>query len=277
MTYSLQSEEYLKKKRKRKLIKIGIGVFSFIAIMLILAWAAHRPKLRISRVELSGGVLVTQADVQKEALSFLSGSYLWLYPKDNAFLYPRTAVTADIKDHFKRIDKISVKLKDTHTLAVEISERTPKALWCSGDPEAGEPTGDCYFMDGNSTIYTEAPDFSGDAYFKYYGGLATDTPPVGTDYMASSTQFADLSAFIDRAKRLSVKPLYLLAKGNGEYSLVLAGGGQIYFDIKEPLSVVGDNLEALLHAPALATSTAHSLPIQYIDLRFGNKLFYKLK
>jgi len=95
--------------------------------------------------------------------------------------------------------------------------------------------------------------------------------------MASSTQFIDLTQFVERIKNLSLRPQYLLAQGNGEFSLAIAGGGQIYFNTEQPLSTVADNLETLLRTPALATSTKNNLPVQYIDLRFGNKLFFKLK
>ncbi len=71
--------------------------------------------------------------------------------------------------------------------------------------------------------------------------------------------------------------MYLVAKEGDEFSLVVSGGGEIYFDIKESLSKVADNLEALLRTPELATSTSRDLPVEYIDMRFGNKLFYKLK
>lgn len=128
-------------------------------------------------------------------------------------------------------------------------------------------------------MFAKAPIFSGDAYFKYYGLVAstTESSPIGQEFMASTTEFADISNFVFKAKELKIKPLYIEAKDNGEsFLLFVAGGGEIYFDTKEPLSVVGQNLEALLRTPVFASST-WNLPIEYIDLRYGNKLFYKLK
>ncbi|MES2213704.1 MAG: hypothetical protein V4473_02625 [Patescibacteria group bacterium] len=274
---SHRQEEYIKKKHKRRRIKVIIFFVLFFLSIGFLIWIAHRPSLRISEVELSGGVLVTQQEVSTEVIQFISGSYIWVFPKNNALLYPQKKLEKYLKDHFKRIDTIHVDTKNLHTMSVEISERKSEALWCGGVPgETEGEQGQCYFMDANSTIFAEAPQFSGDAYFKYYGLVTTDSP-IGLEYMATSTDFAELSNFVQNARRLQIKPEYVVAKDTGEFTLVLAGGGKIYFDNKEPLTKVADNLEALLRTPALVPSTNADLPIDYIDLRFGNKLFYKLK
>lgn len=283
-----QREGYLKKRRNKRLIKYWIIFFLIVFIIGISSYISHRPNLRISKVELSGGVLVTQNDIEPLALSYIAGSYLLLFPKNNAFLYPQKALEKYLKETFKRIDSVSVHSKGFNTLTIDITERKPVALWCKSAYSAGISaqesttttiTSDedkCYFIDQNSTIYANAPNFSGDAYFKYYG-LVTDDLPIGKVYIASSTEFAEISDFVAKTKELSLRPLYVTAKDNDEFSLIVFGGGQIYFDVKEPLSQVGQNLEALLRTPALATSTRGNIPIDYIDLRYGNKLFYKLK
>ena len=279
---SLQHQEYLKKKRNKKLLRYGIILFICIFFVGSLSYIAHRPGIRISKVELSGGTLVTEVDVQHSVLNILEGSYFWLFPKNNAFLYPRNDLIKNLKNEFKRIDTVNVHLKNFHTLAIDITERKPEALWCDDvsssqtGMEDGSLVEHCYFMDINSSIFAEAPKFSGDAYFKYYGLISGDNP-IGNYYISSTTLFGEIISFVETTRRLGVKPLYIVAKDDGDFSLVLHGGGQIYFDTKETLSKVGSNLEALLRTPALKVSSGQDLPVQYIDLRFGNKLFYKLK
>lgn len=277
-----QREEYLRKKKNKKLFKYGVILFSVVLIIGIFSYISHRPQIRISKVELSGGVLVTQGDVNSATLSYISGSYLWLFPKNNAFLYPHNGLEKYLKETFKRIDTVNAHLKDFKTLTIDITERKPVATWCDVPPNTTPiensivPEEHCYFIDQNSTIFAEAPEFSGDAYFKYYGAVSGETP-IGKEYIASSTEFGEISDFVAKTKLLSLKPLYLIAKDDGGFSLFIAGGGEIMFDMREPLSLAGQNLEVLLRTPALATSSTGNLPIDYIDLRYGNKLFYKLK
>ena len=279
----LHREGYLKKKRKRKFAKYAVFVLLVSLIIGLGSYISHRSNIRISKVVLSGGVLVTEEDVSDETLSFIGNSYFWLFPKNNIFWYPRNALLNDLKTKFRRIDTINIHLKDFHTLAIDITERKPIGTWCSTSsvtstvPENGSvPVEQCYFIDQNSTIFAKAPQFSGDAYFKYYG-LITDDNPIGEEYIASTTEFSEVVSFVEAVKRLYVRPLYLVANGQDEFSLVVAGGGAIYFDTKEPLSKAAANFEALLETHELATSTSGNLPIDYIDLRYGNKLFYKLK
>ena len=271
-----QREEYLRKKRKRKLIKWGIGVFVFVVLVALSSYVSHRSELRISQVELSGGILVTGDEVSAKSLEYMKGSYFWLYPKNNSLWYPKKGLEEYLSESFKRIDTIKIHLKNAKTMVVEITERKPFALWCDTLPSGDTVEGQCYFIDQNSTIFAEAPQFSGDAYFKYFGNISSSTP-IGAEYMASTTEFSEISDFVTAIKELSIKPVYLIAKENGEFSLVISGGGQIYFDDREPLSQALKNLESLLTAPELASSTSKNLPIDYIDLRYGNKLFYKLK
>jgi hypothetical protein len=271
---SLSHEEYLKKKRRKKRLKYGIVILLILFLVGLVSYVSHRAEIRITKVILSGGVLVTQEEIESKILLFIDGSRLWLFPKNNAFLYPKKALENYLKETFRRIDTADIHLKDFQTLEIDVSERKPLALWCGSEPT--EDAEHCYFMDQNGTVYTEAPFFSGDAYFKYYGRMEGETP-LGKDYLASTTKFAEISDFISEAKRLSIHPQQLVAKENDEFSLVLSGGGKIYFDAKESLLIVRQNLEALLRTPTFASSTEYNLPVEYIDLRFGNKLFYKLK
>jgi cell division septal protein FtsQ len=268
-------EEYLRKKRKKRLIEWGIVFLLLLIIVGILSFILHKPAFRIASAELSGGVLVTRDEIQDESLKYMAGSFFWIFPKNSSLLYPKNDLARDLVNKFKRIDTIKVKLKDMTTLSVEITERKPFAIWCK-TMEGDTSDESCYFMDQNSTIFATAPQFSGDAYFKYYG-LVNAANPIGLEYLASSTEFASISNFVTTLKTFSLSPSYIIAKGNGEYSLVLANKSEIYFDTKEPLSKVSQNLYSLLSTSDFKGKDRSDLPVEYIDMRYGNKLFYKLR
>ena len=62
---------------------------------------------------------------------------------------------------------------------------------------------------------------------------------------------------------------------DGGFDMAMADGGHIYFDLTQPIEKSESNLSSLLKT--IVTSTQNGQAIDYIDLRFGNKLFYKLK
>ena len=281
---SLRSKELAKKKRNRRLVRLGVVVGGFVLIVGLLSYGAHRKEIRISAVELSGGVLVTQPEVQADAFSYLAGSYFWLFPKNNALLYSRTGLENHLRADFPRISEIVVSLKNFHTLLVTIRERTPQAHCCDMQPGNNSATSTdstltatpphCYFMDSTSSIFAPAPDFSGDAYFKYYGLLDTSTStPIGMQYIASSTEFAAINNFIESMRQMSLDPAYLSAQDNGDFTVALDNGAKIYFNISS-VSDAATNLAALLRTPTISRGASHELLVDYIDLRFGNKLFY---
>ncbi|MEQ1499888.1 MAG: hypothetical protein ABL917_00765 [Parcubacteria group bacterium] len=279
-----QREEYLRKKRKKKLIRYGLIIFLLFSHIALSSYIAHTKEFRISKVVLSGGVLVTQNDIELETTKHLGGKYIWLFPKNNAFLYKKKDLREYLKNTFKRIDTIDIKLEGFQTLLIKITERKPYAIWCDKKYSATDIDTDgvsqkienCYFMDQNSAIFAPAPHFSGDAYFKYYGAVAT-TSPIGSYFMSSSTEFMNVSNFIENMKKIGVRPQYLLAKDNDEFVVVMSGGGEVYFDMREDLAKVASNLDSLLQTPGLSSMDRSNLELEYIDLRFGNKLFYKLK
>lgn len=271
-------EEYLRRKRKRRNIKIAFVAFVFVASVLVSSFLSHRPQIRVSNISLNGGVLVRQEDVSDKTKNFLSGSYLFLYPRNSSFWYPQKGLEEYLKINFRRIDTIDIYRSGFKTLIINITERKPFGIWCDNMNTSVSTTTDqkCYFLDQNSTIFSEAPYFSGDAYFKYYGSIGTSTP-IGNYYMASSSMFDDINTFVDMIRRKSLHPMYLIKKDDGDFSIVISGGGEILFDTKKPISVTAQNLDSLLKTPALSLDANGILPVDYIDLRFGNKLFYKLK
>lgn len=269
-------EEYLRRKKKRRYIIIGVLVFILLSIVGLLSYLSHRKEFRIVNVNLFGGVLVTEEDVQEKTFEYLGGSYFWLFPKNNSFIYPKSGLEKYLKDNFKRIDNIDISLKNFQRLSIVITERKHFAIWCQGLPVANPDEETCYFIDKNSTLFAPAPNFSGDAYFKYYG-LLTDAGPIGKEFISSTTQFSDLAEFVDETKKLSLKPQYVIAKGGGEYVMKLYSGTDVQFDSKQPLKKTLENLNVLLSTDALSKLDKGNLPVDYIDLRFGNKLYYKLK
>ncbi len=280
-------EEFLRKKRKKRMMRFALFFVGIIILLGLVSYGSHRKEVRIQKIILRGGLLVTEADLGEKSFEYMKGSYFWLFPKNTILWYPKSKLESYLRENFKRIDNIDINLDGFQTMIITIEERKPFAIWCDAPPrsntvstttkmEDGATENHCYFIDQNSTIFSEAPYFSGDAYFKYYGDIGTTTP-VGNYYISSTTLFEEINTFIESVRKMSLHPVYLLSKDGGDFSLAISGGGQILFDMKKPLSDISKNLQSLLSTPALSTSTNRDLPIEYIDLRYGNKLYYKLK
>ena len=168
-----QREETLKRRRKQKRIKYAIFLLCFFVLVGLVSYASHLPKVRISEVVLKGGLLVTEKEIKEESLNYIQGSYFLFFLKSNSFIYTKNSLEVNLKNKFKRIDTIKIYLDGFNVMIVEITERKPVAIWCNG---LGADDDTCYFIDQNSTVFAEAPNFSGDVYFKYYGLIDKNNP-----------------------------------------------------------------------------------------------------
>ena len=256
-------------------------VFILFGIMVGgLAGLTHWGKIMIQRTYVYGTVILNPDDIRSAARDIMSGHDAFIFSQNNAALYPHDLMDKKLPIEFPRIKSISIGLSTWDTLEIDISERQPVALWCDNEPDASTtPIGsvsNCYFLDRTGFVFAHAPDFSGDAYFKYYG-LLPYTSPIGANYLSSADTFGQLASFVTMVKALNVTPLYIVATDQHDFDMYVYGGGKITFDDKTPLADTAHNLQVLLQTHGLVPQKNGELLVDYIDLRFGNKVYYKVR
>ena len=275
MVYDLRTTE--EKKQKKKILIIRLSIF-FCACGVLFGgavWVSRMQHIQIDTIEISGATVLPSQTITQEVSTLLEGTYVWIFPRTNVFLYPRKNIEALLLQKFPRIKDVGISIVDNHILQISLKEREPFGLWCDQVP-SDSVVSQCYFLDIDGFVFDHAPQFSGDAYFKYYGFLPYEAP-IGSYYISSTTQFHELSSFVETSKNLGVTPLYINAKDADSFELVVFGGGKILFDTRESLSKVAERLSALLKTPNLVPKKGGELVVEYIDLRFGNKMFFKPK
>jgi hypothetical protein len=277
--------ELKKKKRYALRKKLIISLVLFIGIFVGLVFLSRWPKINIKNVEISGNeVMETNliADVVNEKLS---GYYFWLFPRTLSFFYPKNQIADELTFRFRRIRDISLNLKDLNTLDIVISERKAAYTYCGADlPTLPLDTSTldsekCYFLDDNGYIFDEAPYFSGEVYTKFYGDTKLDNPS-GTYFFPSI--FDKLITLKEELEKINLKPAIFYIKDNGDISVFLSSpslttrGPEIIFNTDSDFEQVMENLQSVLDTEPLKSDFVNKYSsLQYIDLRFGNKVYYK--
>jgi len=272
--------EELKKKR-RKIFKIKVIVFSVLFLLLLvgLYFLSKWNEINISKIEISGNkVLETQA-LENLVHEEISGKYLWLFPKTNFVLLPRSKIKKELTSTFRRIETISFDLSDTKTLKIEISERKPVYTWCGENiPDSTVRLEDhkCDFMDDKGYVFDQAPYFSGNAYFKFYGSLE--------EYYYGGENFNNYILFISNLKHIGINPVSMLLKPENEVEMYLSSNipapdaPKIIFNSQNDYLKLYQNLEAAIKTDPLKTEFKEKYnSLLYLDLRFNNKVYYKFK
>ncbi len=231
--------------------------------------------LQIKDVAVSGARTLSPRTVEAFVSDRLTGEYWYVFSKSNIFLYPRQKIAADLIKEYPVLASADVHASDFHTVAINLVEREPRALLCSQDNR-------CLFMDENGVAYTDAPTFSEPVYLSYYGstthstssGQAGDTLPK---QFLTPPEFQALSALVDAiAQKLPGEKVAAVTVDEvKDVRVRFADGFTLMFALVDQ---GGDVFERLTLAMTSGPMAARKLgDFQYLDLRFGDKLYYKLR
>ena len=278
----IQPKLRLKDRRRRLMwVKVASGT-AVVAIAVVLAfYMAHLPALTIAEVDVSGTALVPADAVKALAEAELQGSFAFVIPRDNALVAPTASIKKAIADAYPAAAAVSVSRPNLKTLAIAITERTPAALWCPGipageisaeDAATGTPAAaneDCYRMDGKGFIFaTATPDM---AFVKYFGDVSGG--PVGSTYL--SGDFASLDGTVAGiASSLQQTPEEVLADPSGtDVSVAFDSGGVLRFIRTTDRATILENVASVF----ASQSFKDHQNFDYIDFRFGDKVYVKFK
>ena len=277
--------ELEKKKQKKIKTKIIIILIIFFLVLLGISFTSRIPAFNINNVIISGNKIIETKEIKDVVETKIAGHYLWLFPKTNFIIYPKNKIKTELENRFKRIKDIFIDNKDIKTLKVSISEYEGKYLWCGiliPVLRSNLDNNKCYFLDSDGYIFDEAPYFSGSVYFKLYGNSnLNEINPSGSYFLKNN--FSKIIEFKNTIEKLDLKPTAFWIDENreeGNFSISGEPGisPKIIFKIDGDYQKLVENLQAAISTEPLRTDLKNKFSsLLYIDLRFGNKVYYKFQ
>jgi hypothetical protein len=279
--------ELRRKKQRSTKRKILLIFVLFLALIIGLSFLAKISDLNIKDIKISGNKIIETKEIEEIVRNKISGNFFWLFPKTNFLIYPKHRIETELKNKFKRIKNITVNNKDFENLEIIISEYEGEYLWCGATiPVSNEEnTQKCYFLDSEGYIFDKAPYFSGQVYFKFYGDSDfKQEDPLGKYFLRD--KFAKLIVLKDTIRKLNlnINSFSLQefsendSEGNFYISKDVAEAPKIIFKIDSDYQKIAENLQAALSTEPLHSDLQKKLALLlYLDLRFGNKVYYKFK
>lgn len=267
-------------KRKKKVFTIKALLTLIISISFIAAftWLVQLPQINIDAVEISGNAITMSESLREIVDAELIGTYMFLIPRSNIFFYPRRSMNLHLTEQFPRIKEVSVSFVDFHTIAVKVKERVPFGLWCGATDELVAKEGSkCFYLDSRGYIFAQSPNFSGDIFFRYYGPLHDTfivTDPLGMQYLPAA-QFLGYNLFLEALRDLKVNPVVLVRDEASDLHLKFESGAVLLFRTDQNLNTILENFRSILLSNVFLAQGIKN--VEYIDLRYGNKVFYKTK
>jgi hypothetical protein len=274
----LRSPEHIRRKQRERRLKLIISGVLLLVVFGLAAWGTHMDALTVSEINVVGTTAVSKTDVQALVSKVLSGDYGYLFARSNSFLFPRDEIESEIKAAFPRVKAVDVDLSNLTEVTVTVTERQPVALWCTSEAEYDS----CYFMDENAYVFAHAPNLSGTSFIRYVGGSIDKKDPIG-EYFITSARFHELTVFINNLPKVGLLPVAYVTSGSSatvrtaaNRGTSAAAGTDIRLDQSTDLDALFQNLSTVLSDQDFITQVEAAHGVQYIDLRFGDRIYFRL-
>lgn len=275
----------IKKKRRKKIIRLSIlFVLIFAGLVFGLSCLSREKHITIDKIKVTGAHVLGEEEIAEIAKEELAGRYLYLFDRNNTFIYPKVDIQESLLKNFPRIEELTIGLNGLKELEINITERKGEFLYCGNKiPENKIDIGDnCYFLNDEGLIFDEAPYFSGDIYFKFYVPLADDSDPLGKKIL-DGDKFHELVYFFNKINKTGLKTVYFELGSDGINNLYLEQKNNLYnpkiiFKDEDNLDVLLENFTLAMKKDEFSNEIMSKYnTLDYIDLRFKNKILYKFR
>jgi cell division septal protein FtsQ len=258
-----------KKSNHPKLVlirQIVIGIFLALVLggLVTGVWYGSRiEKLTIDEIQIIGGETINHTDIEVIVSQELAGSYYHLVPKGFAFTYPEEKIKNKILD-IDRVKNVLVERVSGQKITIVFEEYKPIALWCEKLDSK-----ECLFLDKQGFAFGKAPVLEGGAFLRFSeDGVVPEKgqTPFSVDFLNDSNNFIQMAY-----DGLGLNIIQIEKTADDELVYFISGGGKLKVSNRLTTEQTLENLRTILTSEAFS----HIEPgnFQYIDLRYGNRVF----
>lgn len=252
-------------RKRRKIFFVLIGFVVFIIIFLVgLIFISRSDFLLLNEVDVSGLKSINESEIKEVANTHLKGDYFFgTIPKASMVLFDKENLERDILNKFPSIESVEVKAWNK-SVSIQLKERKPVALWCETA---------CFFIDGTGLFFDKAPAFDGNIYLKFRGLYGE------SNIVLKETRLLDenkIKTLIKVKEGLAKEKLYfneVELVSSEEVKLIEKTGLYLIINPADDPKLLVEKVVATLALDVIKEKGHES--IEYIDTRFGNKLFFK--
>ena len=259
----------LRLKKKRFINKLTflflIPLFIFVSLIALF----YVPYFRIKKISIEGNSSIDSAKIMADVSNYLTGKNFKIFPRDNFFIMPKKEFIDSLLKEFPRLKTVSLIKNFPNSISLKVTERNNEALFCFKNKDEG-----CAFIDQDGFVFDKAPYFSAGVYLTF---LEEATTTWKLDFQViSEEQFKKIIDFknllTEENPPIGGKILQIIIKKEGIYELQTNEGWSILLNEKNDSQLTYQNLKTTLDQIKEKRRN-----LDYIDLRFGNKVFYKFK
>lgn len=260
--------KYKKSFRTRKKKSILKNKFFWISVLILLVLGAcfyfllFSSFFQIKEINVSGNKKVPSENI-KELVSEESNKKIFFLDSRNIFLINLKETSRKLLEKFPKIDQVNLKRKFPATIEVEIKERVAKGIWCQ--------TETCFRLDKKGIIFEGAVVAEGELIIRSENEK-TDIF-LGKEIVKESSVEAILEIQKSLSEQIEIKE-FIISLDEKKLTIKVEEGWEAYFNLEESVSEQVFNLDLVLKEKIPPEERRN---LEYIDLRFGNRVYFKHK
>lgn len=253
-----------KLKRKKSIFKSRF--FWIFVLILILSGAFLyflflSPFFQIKEFRISGNQKITTENLQQLIEEKINKRMLFFNSK-SIFLFGSKEINNSLLERFPEISQINLKRKLPDILIVEIKERMPIAVWCNGE---------CFYIDKEGIIFERGPlELENELIIR--SGIGEMKTDLGEKILDKKYIETILKIQKELKENIKMKIAEFIVLKEGRLNVKTSEGWEIYFDIDGDIAEQISNLIIVLEEK-ISPEVRRNL--EYIDLRFENRIYFK--
>jgi hypothetical protein len=153
---------------------------------------------------------------------------------------------------------------------VQVSEHESVAKWCGKDDLSSE----CFLVNKDGLVYVAEKKLSPKNVIKAHGMFDDPSSVIGQTYLVPQ-HFQKIIETIKNLDQLSIVPTSFETEDGETVIIAVSEGPHLMIDLNDEPSDILNNLKTTIETEEI--NEAQFKNLEYIDLRFGNKVYYKIK
>lgn len=287
IVYLSREPTYSKTFSRRKVILV-LSLLFFFFFLGGTIYLLRLPRWQIEKIIVDGTETIPRDKIVSKSFEFFEGSYAFLIPKRSIFIASQEKLENFLKKEVPLIASLKMKKEYPNSLKINIKERKLWAIYCvlegtyfspssvGGDDRNGELPPiekECVYLDKTGFAYERAPSSTGTLILKIFSdeksiSLASQVIPS-----EKVEKFRRISGVLKQKLGIETIGYELVSKIPGETRVVTSEGFKIWLKLDDDFEAITKILKIVLDEEIKEKRSA----LEYIDARFGNKVFYKLR
>ena len=240
------------------ILMVGIPVSLVVGLIFI----SRADFLQIKDFKVEGAETLSAQNIEDTALKLIYGKWLFFIPKSNIVFFNKEKLATALLANYPRIEKVDVNKQFLdESIGLSLTEREANFLWCSLRNE-------CFSMTKNGLVFERSGNVGDKIIFR---GVLDNNPLMKN--FATLQEMQKYLSFVDALKNAKIIVTEINIESSDK-AVAKTNTGDIIFGPEEvDLSISAQNAIILINE---IKSKNPSAQFNYIDARFGNKMFYKL-